>query len=107
MKPDILVFAASPSAAVMAQLEQHFVCHHVWQVSPDEQDGFIGKVAARVRGVLTVGTMGVSAALLERLPALEIISLNSVGYDGVDFDAVRRRNIPVTNTPGVLTDDVS
>jgi lactate dehydrogenase-like 2-hydroxyacid dehydrogenase len=107
MKPDILVFAASPSAAVMAQLEQHFVCHHVWQVPAAEQDAFIDTVAGKVRGLWTVGPIGVSAALVARLPLLEMVTLNSVGYDAVDLAALAQRGIPVTNTPGVLTDDVS
>ncbi|WP_377702620.1 2-hydroxyacid dehydrogenase [Pseudoduganella sp. UC29_71] len=107
MKPDILVFAASPSASVMQQLDAHFQCHHVWSVPAAEQDAYVDSVAARVRGIVTTGPLGVSAALAARLPKLEIVSLNSVGYDKIDLDALRARGIPVTNTPGVLTDDVA
>lgn len=99
MKPDILVFAASPSASVMQQLDAHFQCHHVWSVPAAEQDAYVDSVAARVRGIVTTGPLGVSAALAARLPKLEIVSLNSVGYDKIDLDALRARGIPVTNTP--------
>ena len=49
----------------------------------------------------------VDAAFLEMLPALEIISHFGVGYDDVDVAAAARRNIVVTNTPDVLTDEVA
>lgn len=107
MKPDLLVFAASPSASVMQQLDAHFQCHHVWSVPAAAQQAYVDSVAGRVRGIVTTGPLGVSAELAARLPLLEIVSLNSVGYDKVDLDALRARGIPVTNTPGVLTDDVA
>ena len=46
-------------------------------------------------------------ALLDALPALEIISVFGVGYDGVPVDYCRKRGLKVTNTPDVLTDDVA
>ena len=107
MKPEILVFAASPSASVMQQLDEQFTCHHVWQIEASGQAAFIDAVAANIRGVFTVGPIGIDAALVNKLPKLEIVSLNSVGFDRVDFAALGARAIPVTNTPGVLTDDVA
>src|SRR5215210_2959109 len=35
---------------------------------------------------------------------LRVVANVAVGYDNVDVDAVRRRGVRVTNTPGVLTD---
>ncbi|QBE61648.1 2-hydroxyacid dehydrogenase [Pseudoduganella lutea] len=107
MKPEILVMAASPSASVMAQLDQHFTCHHVWRVPAGERAAFIAGVAATVRGVATTGMAGIGAALAAQLPQLEIVAVNGIGVDAVDFDALRPRGIRVTNTPGVLTDDVA
>ena len=46
-------------------------------------------------------------SLLDALPALEIISVFGVGYDGVPVDYCRQRGLKVTNTPDVLTDDVA
>jgi lactate dehydrogenase-like 2-hydroxyacid dehydrogenase len=105
MKPEILVMAASPSPSVMEQLERHFTCHHVWQA--EDADGFIGGVADRVRGVASTGIIGISEELAARLPKLEIVAVNGIGVDAVAFDALRPRGIRVTNTPGVLTDDVA
>ena len=45
--------------------------------------------------------------LIAQLPALELISVFGVGYDGVDVAAARERGIRVTHTPDVLTDDVA
>ncbi|GGC13967.1 2-hydroxyacid dehydrogenase [Pseudoduganella buxea] len=107
MQPEILVMAPSPSPAVMAQLDEHFTCHHLWQVLADQHDAFIDRVGAGVRGLATTGTIGIDAALAARLPALEIVAVNGIGVDAVDFAATRPRGIAVTNTPGVLTDDVA
>ena len=41
------------------------------------------------------------------MPNLEIISCYGVGTDAIDLIAARKRNIPVTNTPDVLTGDVA
>jgi lactate dehydrogenase-like 2-hydroxyacid dehydrogenase len=37
-------------------------------------------------------------------PSLKVVSTISVGYDHIDVEACRKRNVAVGNTPGVLTD---
>ncbi len=64
-------------------------------------------IAPHIRGIAASGEAKVPAALIQQLPALEIISVFGVGYDGVDVAAARARGVPVTNTPDVLTDDVA
>ena len=49
----------------------------------------------------------ISALVMDALPNLEIISSYGVGYDAIDVDAARTRNIVVTNTPDVLNEDVA
>ncbi|WP_332851838.1 2-hydroxyacid dehydrogenase [Duganella sp. S19_KUP01_CR8] len=107
IKPEILVLAASPSAAVMAQLEHAFHCHHLWRQPCEAQPEWLAGVAGRIRGVLTTGAIGIGPALLEQLPWLEIVAVNGIGVDAVALDATRARGIFVTNTPGVLTEDVA
>lgn len=107
MKPQILVFGTSSSAQVMAQLEQEFTCHHLWRVAAAEREEYLRSVAATVRGVFTTATAGISAKQVGMLPALEIVGVHGIGVDAVAFDATRTRGIKVTNTPGVLTDDVA
>lgn len=107
MKPDVLVMAASPSADVMAQLEQDFECHHWWQQPHEQQAAWLAGVAPQVRAVLTTGAIGIKADLLAQLPKVEIVAVNGIGTDAVDLEATRARGVAVTNTPGVLTDDVA
>jgi lactate dehydrogenase-like 2-hydroxyacid dehydrogenase len=107
MKPEVLVLAASPSADVMAQLEQLFHCYHWWQQPRERQAGWLAGVAPQVRAVLTTGAIGIKADLLAQLPKVEIVAVNGIGTDAVDLAATRARGIAVTNTPGVLTDDVA
>jgi len=91
----------------MEALEGSYVCHHLWQVEPAERDAFVARVAPRIRGVVTNGGLGISGGLMRALPALEIVAVFGVGVDAVDLDTARARNVRVTNTPDVLTDDVA
>ena len=63
--------------------------------------------APTIRAITGGGESQVSAALMDQLPALEIISIMGVGYDKVDVAAAKARGIPVTHTPNVLNDEVA
>ena len=91
----------------MAQLAQHFECHHMWQQPREQQAAWLAGVAPHVRGVLTTGAIGIKAELLSQLPKVEIVAVNGIGTDAIDLVATRARGVFVTNTPGVLTDDVA
>jgi lactate dehydrogenase-like 2-hydroxyacid dehydrogenase len=65
------------------------------------------KVAKRIRAIAASGESKVGEALIAQLPALEIISVMGVGYDGIDVAAAKARGVVVTHTPGVLNDDVA
>lgn len=45
--------------------------------------------------------------LIESMPRLKQISVYGVGYDGIDVAACREMGIMVTNTPGVMKEDVA
>ncbi|KXV22963.1 2-hydroxyacid dehydrogenase [Gluconobacter japonicus] len=64
-------------------------------------------VAARIRGIATGGGTGVPNQLMQSLSNLEVIAINGVGTDAVDLKEAARRNIGVTTTLNVLTDDVA
>jgi lactate dehydrogenase-like 2-hydroxyacid dehydrogenase len=64
-------------------------------------------VAPRIRAVCGGGESKVGADLIARLPALEIVSIMGVGYDGVDVAAAKARGVMVGHTPDVLNDDVA
>ncbi len=58
-----------------------------------------------VRGIASMSK--VDAALIDALPNLEIIGNFGVGYDAVDASHAAIRNVMVTNTPDVLSDEVA
>jgi glyoxylate reductase len=55
-----------------------------------------------VAAVYTYGHPIVDAGLLDRLPAVRVISNFGVGVDHIDLAAAAARGIPVGNTPGIL-----
>jgi lactate dehydrogenase-like 2-hydroxyacid dehydrogenase len=103
-KVNILQIGAYPDWDMDA-LGKNFILHPYF--TAEDKDAFIAGCAGSIRGVATRGDLGLSRKLIEALPHLEIISVYGVGYDGVDLDAARERNIHVTNTPDVLTKDVA
>ena len=63
------------------------------------------EIAAQVRALAAMTR--VDAALIDSLPNLEIIANFGVGYDAVDAPHAATRDVMVTNTPDVLTDEVA
>ncbi|MDH7789211.1 2-hydroxyacid dehydrogenase [Ochrobactrum sp. AN78] len=61
--------------------------------------------AEEVKGVASMST--VNASLIDALPNLEIIGNFGVGYDAVDAKHAATKNVMVTNTPDVLTEEVA
>jgi glyoxylate reductase len=55
-------------------------------------------------GVVSMLTEKIDREALDAAPKLRVISNFAVGYDNVDVDAATEREIPVGNTPGVLTE---
>ncbi len=75
---------------------------------PEGLDAFLAEAGPRIRGLATSGGhRRVDAALMDRLPNLEVIANFGVGYDTVDAAEAGRRGIVVTNTPDVLTEEVA
>jgi lactate dehydrogenase-like 2-hydroxyacid dehydrogenase len=101
-KPDILQVGAYP-AWDQEPLDAAFTVHRHDLAS--DKAAHLADVGPRIRAIVTRGDLGVSAAVIAACPALEIIAVNGVGYDGVDMAAARARGIAVTNTPGVLDED--
>lgn len=55
-------------------------------------------------GLISVGPNKINAGFLKACSHLKVIALHSVGYDQVDVAAAKQLNIPIGNTPGVLSD---
>ena len=101
---DILVTAPLPPF-LYEPLRADYRCHD-YAVANDKP-ALLASVGSRVRGLVQGGGTVTPTLLLDALPALEIISVFGVGYDGVPVDYCRKRGLKVTNTPDVLTDDVA
>jgi hydroxypyruvate reductase len=104
MPIDIVVTAPLPPF-LYDPLKADYRCHDYAQ-APDKAH-FLAAHGAAVRGLVQGGGTVTPTTLLDALPALEIISVFGVGYDGVPVDYCRKRGLKVTNTPDVLTDDVA
>jgi D-3-phosphoglycerate dehydrogenase len=97
-KPDVWVVIALKDAFI-DELRQHFSVHY----SPDgPAPGALARMSAvPLRGVVTNGSTGFTAAQIDSFPRLEIICSFGAGYEGIDVAAARRRGVMVTNAPGV------
>jgi lactate dehydrogenase-like 2-hydroxyacid dehydrogenase len=100
VRPDVLVAAPLPPVT-MAALDAVFTVHRLWQGVADD---VLGKVRAMAASTLA-GPVG--AALFTQMPALEIIANFGVGYDNIDIAAAAARGLMVTNTAGVLDEEVA
>ena len=60
-----------------------------------------------VRAIVTNGIRGAERALIEYFPRLELIASLGIGLDALDLACARERGVRVTNTPGVIADDVA
>ena len=89
--------------AALQRLEENNISITQWnedrQITTDElieacknQDGFI-----------SVGPNKINADFLNASKHLKVIALHSVGFDQVDIEVAKKLNIPVGNTPGVLS----
>ena len=102
-KPDVLTVARLPPF-LMQPLQAAYAVHdRLHETDP----AAFAAVAPHIRAILASGESVVGAGLIAQLPALEIISVMGVGYDGIDVAAAKARGVVVTHTPGVLNDDVA
>lgn len=102
-KPEILT-VAKLWPPYLEELQQTFVVH---DRTHELDAAAFAQIAPRIQAIAGGGESQVTRALMEQLPALQMISVFGVGYDRYDVAAARERGIPITNTPDVLTDDVA
>ena len=102
-QPDVLAVANFPPI-LMQPLQAAYTVH---QRLHETDPARFAQLAPRIRAIAASGDSKVGAELIAQLPALEIISVMGVGYDGIDVAAAKARGAVVTHTPGVLNDDVA
>jgi hydroxypyruvate reductase len=83
-----ILTAAQLSPLYMEPLRRHFVLHEqLHQTDPQA----LAKAAPHIRAIAASGESKVPKALIDQLPALEIVSVMGVGYDGIDVAAAKAR----------------
>jgi lactate dehydrogenase-like 2-hydroxyacid dehydrogenase len=88
------------------QISARLPLHRLW-LEPNP-DLWLAEWAPRIRAVaMTGGHAPIDEAYMRQYPKLEVISSFGVGYDNIDAKAAARLGIIVTNTPGVLDDEVA
>jgi lactate dehydrogenase-like 2-hydroxyacid dehydrogenase len=104
-KPALISFGSLPPCAEAA-LSEHFRVHKAYP--PDDPEGVIARIGPTCRFAVAAGSAGpLTDARLAQLPSLQIVANFGVGCDSIDVAACARRGIIVTNTPGVLDDEVA
>ena len=80
--------------------KQKFKVDYLWKIK--DQD-----TLPEYEAIVVTGGFNTNKDFLKKFKHLKIVSVFGVGYDGVDINYCRKNNIQVTNTPDVLTNDVS
>lgn len=103
----INILAVAPMmASAMHALDANFEVHRMWEL-PD-LEVFFKSVGPKIRGIAAKAQAArIDQLLFDRLPNLEIIASSGVGYEHIDVEAATSRGLVVTNTPGVLDDEVA
>ncbi len=104
MKPELLIVMPMPDGYA-ERLAEDFTVHYYPRIAAD--DPVLDRIGPTVRAMLTNGTIGAGAALMDRLDNVEIVSSFGAGYENIDVAAARRRDIAVTYGPGTNTHSVA
>ena len=104
MKPELLVVTPI-FPPTLAALERDYIVHKLWLAK--DPRALLDAVSGRVRGVVTVGSIGLGPGLIEFLPGLEIIGCFGTPHGTVNLAAAHARGVVVTNTPDSITQAVA
>lgn len=105
--PKVFVTRQIPEAGIKLLREKGF------EVEVSDVDGVLPReqLLLKVKGadaILSLLTDKVNDELFDAAgPQLKIVANYAVGYDNIDVPAAAKRNIVITNTPGVLTESVA
>jgi lactate dehydrogenase-like 2-hydroxyacid dehydrogenase len=106
MKSLDVVITAKGMDLIEDQLSARLSVHRLW-LEPNP-DLWLAEWGPRTRAIaMTGGHARIDEAYMRQFPNLEVISSFGVGYDNIDAKAAARLGVIVTNTPGVLDDEVA
>jgi gluconate 2-dehydrogenase len=99
---NVLAFKSLPAD----QLERIRACHQLTVADPKHAPEAFQAALPTAHGLIGA-SYPIDVAVLAKAPRLEVISSASVGVDNYDLAELRRRNILLCHTPGVLDDTVA
>jgi lactate dehydrogenase-like 2-hydroxyacid dehydrogenase len=106
MKSTDVLAPAKGMQLIEDEISARLSLHRLW-LEPNP-DLWLAEWGPRIRALAMPGAHPpVDEAYMRRFPNLEIISSFGVGYDNIDAKAAGRLGIIVTNTPGVLDEEVA
>lgn len=103
-RPALLTGFTFTKQTLAALAERYDVAGHMDRPEPAS---IPRDASARVRALVTTGSVGASDALMAALPRLSIICCYGTGYERIDLDAARRRNVIVTHGADANAPDVA
>ncbi len=88
---------------LIEELEKRYAVEKLYE----EKDalGYLQQNAKRFRAAVTSTFTGLTADMIDLLPAVEIVSSFGVGTDSLDVAYAEKKGIKVANTPDVLNED--
>jgi lactate dehydrogenase-like 2-hydroxyacid dehydrogenase len=93
-------------ADICGDIEKRVTVHRLWQAPNPEET--LARIAPKIRAIAATSHKAVvDAALMSRLPNLEIVVNYGVGYDHIDASWAAEHGVIVTHTPGVLDEEVA
>lgn len=105
MPPRPRLLQTVPLPFIQAELDARYAVEKLWD--QEDRDRFLAAVGPACDALVTGAGSGASLPLLAVLPRIGLVAIHGVGTDSVELAETRRRGIHVTNTPGVLTEDVA
>ena len=105
MARPLVLMPARMAPLVVEGLAREVDLIKLWEA--DDAEATLAKVAPDVGALAVGGHVRVDAAYLQRFPKLQIVSNFGVGYDSVDAAWAGENGVLVTNTPGVLDEEVA
>ncbi|MDX4952463.1 2-hydroxyacid dehydrogenase [Delftia acidovorans] len=107
MQPALLVlnFNAEGHLRQMAQAFPSFDLLYTPDASQCE--AALAEHGARIQAVLTIGSIGLSAAQMQRMPALRLVCALGAGYENIDVAHAQAHGIAVGNGAGTNDDCVA
>jgi lactate dehydrogenase-like 2-hydroxyacid dehydrogenase len=105
MKPLDVLMPVEGMGLIGDMIGARLPLHRLW-LEPNP-DPWLAEWGPRIRAITLAGHFRADEAYMRRFPNLEIISSFGVGYDHIDAKAAARLGVIVTNTPGVLDDEVA